>query len=117
MTEFINPTDHSTAAIFLINAMTREVPRGELLEHFKIKDGNPVKVEVELKINGVPVAFTQSINEMWGRLNSTYEADVKAKALELVELTSINEIEDVLQNTVKALRAQLGSIVGGLNED
>lgn len=96
--EIVCPTDRTTPAIYLLNTMTREVKRGDLLEHFKIPlvDGQKTVVEVEMKINGVPVNFSESIQDMWDRMFSSYEDDVLRKAKELLSATRFDRLNDLL---------------------
>lgn len=107
----INPTDHSTAGIFLINTIAREVPRANILEHFRIdrKTGDPesVKVEVRMTINGVEVDFEKSINDMWERLSKTFDAAVLDKARDLVMLTKHQDILDILRSAERELLDEL----------
>lgn len=96
--EVVGPTDHTTPAIYLLNTMSREAKRSDLLEHFKIKrvDGQKTTVEVELKINGMPVDFSKSIQEMWDRMFNRYEDDVLEKAKELLSATRFDKLNQIL---------------------
>lgn len=109
MSELIDPTLNDTPSIFLLNMMTAEAKRGDLLEHFKItlNTNEPTKVEVELKINGVEVDFSKSITEMWNRLQASYDEDVLEKAKELVSQTRLQKLNDLLQDAEYKIQAEL----------
>lgn len=105
----IDPTRRDTPSIFLINMMSAEAERGDLLEHFKITlvENTPTKVKVELKINGVEVDFSRSITEMWNRLQESYDADVMQKAKELISQTRFEKLQDLMQEAEYKIEAEL----------
>lgn len=105
----INPTLRNTPSIFLINMMSAEAKRDELLEHFKITTvkNTPTKVEVELKINGVEVDFSRAITDMWNRLQETYRADVMQKAKDLISQTRFEKLQDLMQEAEYKIEAEL----------
>ena len=110
--ETINPADHSTVAIYLINTMSREAKHVNLLEHFKIKRvvGDAVTVDVELLINGVPVDFQKSIEEMWERLSSRYNEDVLEKAKQMLSNTRLGKLNDLLDNATWQIEEELNTL-------
>jgi hypothetical protein len=114
MSEIINPTEHSTASIFLINAMAKAVAPGGLFEHFKIptNSGQPVEVEVELKINGVEVPFKETLNEMWDRMRSRYKEDILEKAHELISQSRFEKLNDLLADAEYNIKAELQELFG-----
>lgn len=59
------------------------------------EDG-PVEVEVELKVNGVPVCFSTSIDNIWERASKQYDADVMKAAKELVKGTRLQRLTEIL---------------------
>ena len=105
----IDPTRRDTPGIFLINVMSAEAKRGDLLEHFKINliRNEPTKVEVELKINGVEVDFSRAITEMWNRLQDSYNADVMQKAKDLISQTRFEKLNELLQDAEYKISEEL----------
>jgi hypothetical protein len=99
MSEKINPTAHTTPAVFLINTMAREAKGKDLLEYFRVqRDGKePPSVTVELKINGVEVDFSKSVTEMWARLRARHHEDILEQAKELVSNSRLEKLNDIIQ--------------------
>ena len=59
------------------------------------EDG-PVEVEVELKVNGVPVCFSTAIDNIWERVSKQYDAEVLKAAKELVKGTRLQRLTEIL---------------------
>lgn len=108
------PTDHTTPAIFLINAISREAPRGDVLNHFNIvtKEGHKPEVDVELTINGVSVDFEKTVNEMWERLSNRFDEKVLEKAKELVSMSRFSKIEELIQDAEWKIEEELEKLFG-----
>lgn len=108
----INPTEHSTCGIFLINMMSEDVPHGELLKHFRIEQtyNEPTLVDVTMQINGVPVDFKKSLEEMWSRLFLTYENDVLEKAKTLVSRSKFDKLNDILEQAEYSIMDELRNL-------
>jgi predicted lipid-binding transport protein (Tim44 family) len=98
--EIVNCTDRTMPAIMLIEAMTREADRADLQDHFNLPNVplNSAHVVVQLTINGVPVNFCKTAQEMWDRLVSKYGEHVSEKAKELVQLTRFSKLEQILSD-------------------
>ena len=95
----VDLASRTTGAIYLINAMTREVKHAEMLDHFNLEqiEGKNVHVNVELLINGVSVDFTKTLEEMWNRMCSSYDSDVLEKAKSLLSTTRFENLSNMLQ--------------------
>lgn len=107
--EKISPVERTTPGIYLLNTMSREAKLSDLLEHFKIErvKGESVKVEVELKINGVPVNFSKSVEEMWERMLSSYNKDVLEKAKELISKTRFDGLNRIMDSVEYQMQCEL----------
>ena len=112
MSEQISPTSYNTPSIFLLNAISREACRADLLDHFKIvrEDGKPTLVNVEMKINGVEVDFSATVNDMWKRLSSTFEEKVLEKAKELIRETRSDRFNEIVQQSERILLRDLEAL-------
>jgi hypothetical protein len=110
--EKISPVDRTPHSIMLINAMTRSVGRGDLLEHFKIvrEDGKNVEVDVELLINGVHVDVKKTLDEMWERLVSKYHEDVLEKSKELLSQSRLNKLDELIRDAEWKIEEELNKL-------
>ena len=100
---------NDTASIFLLNTITREVSRGDILEHFRIvhEHGKPTLVEVEMKINGVEVDFSKSVTDMWERLSSRFDQEVLEKAKDLVSESRFEKLGEIMRQAEYQIHDEL----------
>lgn len=119
MSEMISPVSETAAGVVLINAMSDEAKRQDLLEYFKVEiptDGSFTKVKVEMKINGVEVNFSCAVTDMWNRLSDRYEEDVLEKAKELVGQSKLQRLTDLLQEAEYEIETEIRSLfINNLN--
>ena len=113
MTQMIDPVSRSIPGIFIINTMTAEAKRGDMLKHFNVDvvSGKKVMVKVEMKINDVEVDFCKSLTEMWNRLQESYDADVLAKAKELVSNSRFEKLNQLLADAEYKIEDELNSLM------
>ena len=121
MTSHVDPTSRTTPGIFLLNMIAREAPHAQMIEHFRLTDphssGHVRTVEVKMTINGVEVDFERSVNEMWERLSSSFDAQVLEKAKELLKLTRFSNLEDILQRAEWAIENELERLFPEFKKD
>ena len=111
MSEMINPVSNDTAGIFLLNTITREVPRADIIEHFRIyQGGDRTLVEVEMKINGVEVDFSKSVTDMWERLSSRFDEKVLEKAKDLVSESRFEKLGEIMRQAEYQIQDELEAL-------
>ena len=113
MSEMISPVSDDIAGVFLINTMSDEAKRQDLLDYFKVEiptDGSFIKVKVEMKINGVEVSFSRAVTDMWNRLSDRYEEDVLEKAKELVGQSKLQRLTDLIQEAECEIEAEIRTL-------
>lgn len=91
-------------SVCLVEIMVRESNKGKDMDtKFNLPlreqrpEGEELAVEVEMKINGVPVSFKDSFEELWDRMTSGYDQHVLEKAKELVSGTRLGRLQEIIE--------------------
>lgn len=112
-TKMVDPVARTPASIMLINAISRAAKDANLLEMFRVNTppGQKTFLEVEFKVNGVPVDFEKTANEMWERLRATHEADVLETAEKMLgQFEVFQDIRDTLDTVAENLKLELHKV-------
>jgi hypothetical protein len=69
-----------------------------------------VEVEVELTINGVPVSFQKSVDELWERTMAQYEQRILEKAKELVSASRLGKLQEIIERAEWQLQEEIETL-------
>lgn len=102
--ETVDVTRHTTPGIFILNMVSTETKREDLLALYEPMGG---AVTVELKINGIVMPFAKSIVEMWDRLNRHNDELAMEKALKMVSDAGMDDIVEMMSEFKSEMRDTL----------
>lgn len=107
MTEKYQPISrinwNTPMSVFLWEAMVRESNKGKDIDKvFGLEcptpKGKELEVEVDFRVNGVPLNFQKTVEELWGRMSKRFDDEVLQKAKELVNLTRFERLSEIINN-------------------
>jgi hypothetical protein len=115
--EELDIIERKTPNIFLANTIGQHLhQQKDIFSHFHIDrsgDG-PKTMKVEMTINGVPVSFSDTVNQIWASMSNSFNQRVEERAMDLTAGYGhrfddiIVEAENKLQ---KALLKELNRII------
>ncbi len=118
--EKVNPVDHSTASILLINAMSKHCPNSvDMKEMFGIERPaeGPVMLDVELIVNGVSVPFKHTVEDVWRQLCDKRDEKLLEMAKKLVSSSALEPLMDALQTAQWDIEQALEKVLKKAQED
>jgi hypothetical protein len=74
------------------------------------KERGELAVEVDLKINGVPVSFQKTCDEIWSRWEKQFDAEVLKKAKELVNSSRLSRLSEIISNAEWQLEQEIEAL-------
>ena len=104
--------EHSDAGIFIVNAMSDASTDDTFLSHFKMNDDckHPI-VKVEMTVNGVPVDFRKTLEDIFDIFESKYDETVKKAALDLVSGSRLQKLSQALENAEWQIEDEINRIL------
>jgi hypothetical protein len=89
-------------SIVLWEAMVRESKPEDMAQKYGIEcptpKGKELEVEVDFRVNGVPLNFKKTVEELGARMESRFDEEVLKKAKELVNLTRFERLSEIINN-------------------
>lgn len=109
ITSFHRDDDHSMPAFLIFRAMVNSlVDKNEHVNaKFNMKEGDSM-VEVELKVNGVPVDIVQALAQTWRLADDNIDKRARQMALEMVTSAGLEKLRIVMEDAEIKIRNALG---------
>ena len=96
-------------AVLVLNAMSSVANKngGDIISHFNLPTANPEQVEIEVKVNGVVIPFTDEGQIGLNLIMDNYEKAVKEAAVELLKSSRLNGLLVALDNAVWKIEEEI----------
>lgn len=107
-------TKHTFLSIAVIHIMTEETREAkDFVERFKLVPGSNSDVEIDIKINGVPVNFQHFMNELERQHNDMLQQQAHA----LLKENGISKLQDIISDLEKNIERKIEEVFPGFRRD
>jgi hypothetical protein len=104
ITERINVVAETAPSILILDAMSRHIKDEDFVDKF---GGDHGVVDVQMFINGQPVAIAETLSEAWQRLEAHFEERAKEKAMEMISGAGLKELLETIERAEWTIRQKL----------
>jgi hypothetical protein len=107
-------TKHNFLAIAVMHLMTEETPKTEdFCQKFNIVPGGNSDVDVDIKINGVPVNFQRFMDE----LERQHDDMLQRQAHALLKENGVSKLQDIISDLEKNIERKIEEVFPGFRRD